>query len=571
MANGMFDRFKDANGVDGSSVYALGTGCCGPTETGSGSYTGYEDIISIGISSGTALIQDIKGSITTWTKDSTAMGHFNVANSAVMAGCIIVFSNGATASILFKSGDGTGASSVTLSADHITDAALESISGLIYSAPNVKINSIVIDAAQTWALSLTDLESGHEGYNYRQCHSSGNLSVSGTQVRVTFKAYSSGGNFGVVHASFAEDDGSGNAVGAFGGSQFKELLFSGVSGFNIAAGQTITSDWLTFTVDKTKNYWTDMAFSASSARCSRNIASGDGAYWKAAAAADWNVQTVSGYTLATSFGIGVSKIEVQSTGTPTDLCALYTNTIQLNSSVWATITHVTATQTLNGASMAWHAASVNKGNSAEKWWVYLSSTWRSIVELVSGTWKYRDAGGTLQAATINSRLGALAQAFGISQNQMNATALAAITEAQWATPFVAGTLDFACGLQASGDNVPMLDKWTVTYTKTYEGQDMVLISQPVNALVVANNAIATLLMYNIHSSTKVYVSTATSPSWTELTGLTKVASTIGGAGIDQYSSDLISITGSADKSMRWKVETDAGHSTLCYGVALNWV
>jgi hypothetical protein len=119
------------------------------------------------------------------------------------------------------------------------------------------------------------------------------------------------------------------------------------------------------------------------------------------------------------------------------------------------------------------------------------------------------------------------------------------------------------------DQTPSMLRISATYT--VPGQNMVLISDPVTALAITSKAIVSILIKNIHTSTKVYVSSASSPSWTELTGLVKVSSNVGGSGIDHYATDLLVYSGSADKSMRWKVETDTGHSTQCYGVALNWV
>jgi hypothetical protein len=213
---------------------------------------------------------------------------------------------------------------------------------------------------------------------------------------------------------------------------------------------------------------------------------------------------------------------------------------------------------------------MNKGNAAEKWYVYLSSTWRTIVELVSGTWKYRDAAGDLQNAAIDSRFGALAQAFGISQNQMNATALTGITEAQWATPFVAGTFDLACGLQISGSDVPTFDKWAVTYNLA--AQNISLVSVAVTGLLgTPSKAMISTLVKGGVTGLKAYFSSATSPSWTELTNLVKVAENVGGVtGVHQYTSDQVAVTGSADKAIRTKIELNGGQSAELHAQAVNY-
>lgn len=115
------------------------------------------------------------------------------------------------------------------------------------------------------------------------------------------------------------------------------------------------------------------------------------------------------------------------------------------------------------------------------------------------------------------------------------------------------------------------EMWCVSKIETQNGdQDMVLISHPVTALFTPSSATASVLVKNIDVSTKVYVSSSNTPSWTELTNLALVASDVGEVGVNQYTSDLVDIPGSSDRSMRWKFETDAGYDTACYGVCLNW-
>jgi hypothetical protein len=109
-----------------------------------------------------------------------------------------------------------------------------------------------------------------------------------------------------------------------------------------------------------------------------------------------------------------------------------------------------------------------------------------------------------------------------------------------------------------------------TVTRYISAQNMVLISNPVTSSRIASQGRAVALVKNIDASTKIYISSATSPSWTELTNLTLVNANIGGPGINLYLSDIVAIPYSADKAMRWKAETDEGHGTLVYRVATDW-
>jgi hypothetical protein len=551
--DGFFDDYQSNAGIDAglSTNYIYdGTGKkVTPVEATTGNIE-YEDVTDVGVSSGTSLIQDIKASITTFTKDASTRGHFNVANAAVTTGCVITFADASTAIIIGKTGDGTGASSIALSVDHATDASLASITGIIYTAPNATLPSADGVAETTFSGTLTTNSTGWTNYSLREVYTASVITTSGTKVRVTFTAPNA--TFTVAHASIGELVSGCQVVSC------NELLFSGGSGFSISSGASITSDWLTFAIDETKGYVVIFDITSDSVRW--KATTGVNEYYKAGAT--YNVTNPSGTTNNSGYNYNVTKIEVLNPAVPTGLFALHTNSIQLNTSGYTAITNVAATQTTPGSSVIYHAACVNKGNAAEKWWVYLSSAWRSIVELVSGTWKYRDAGGTLQAATINSRLGALAQAFGIAQNQLSAAALTAITSGQWATPFVAGTFDVACGLQASGTSIPTLDKWTVTYN--LPGQNMSLVSTATPGLLSTPvSAKISLLVkgFDGGDTMKAYFSSATSPSWTELTGLAKIASNISGVtGVDQYVSGQIAVTGSADKSLRTKVEMNCGQN-----------
>jgi hypothetical protein len=270
-----------------------------------------------------------------------------------------------------------------------------------------------------WSATVDSGYNTFANYGVRMTYKPENVWYGGNQVRVTLKAHeTSSANF--LHVCFAQWMGASygcQAVGEFGDSTFKELKFSGNNGCSIAAGQTLTSDWLDFFVDATLPYMTIMSMSSAT----NNYAAGGGndwAYFKANGASDYNVANPGGY---------------------------------------------------DGA----------------------------------------------QAAYFTSQ-------------------------------------------------VEVRTYWPV--------QGMSLISVPRIESSAVSFARATVLVRNFDSSTKIYVSSSwdSPPTWTELTNLTLVASDVESPNVSQYTSDLVAVSGSEGQPMRWKMTTDAGNSTQCYGVSLSW-
>ena len=62
------------------------------------------------------------GSITTFTRDGTASGHFDAINSDCTAGTLIVFSDATTVTITGKTGNGTGSGNISIDVDHASGA-----------------------------------------------------------------------------------------------------------------------------------------------------------------------------------------------------------------------------------------------------------------------------------------------------------------------------------------------------------------------------------------------------------------------------------------------------------------
>lgn len=77
------------------------------------------------------------------------------------------------------------------------------------------------------------------------------FSTSGNSFKITFEAKSSGDNFSTT-ACYIGEQGAGDAYDF--ASSPTQITFSGAGGFDIAAGNTIESDKISFSIDSTKNY-----------------------------------------------------------------------------------------------------------------------------------------------------------------------------------------------------------------------------------------------------------------------------------------------------------------------------
>jgi len=141
------------------------------------------------------------------------------------------------------------------------------------------------------------------------------------------------------------------------------------------------------------------------------------------------------------------------------------------------------------------------------------------------------------------------------------------TSAAWTVNDINGTganplQQFGLGMTGNYNECRCTQAYLTVY---YEDPsvNMVLVTTATTGLVTAVKAIAVLLIENYDVSALVYFSSASTPSWTQLTGLTKVCSPL--SGVDAYVTDVIAVSGSADKSHRLKILADAGNSTAIYG------
>ena len=157
-----------------------------------------------------------------------------------------------------------------------------------------------------WSANLTVNSAGWDGYSVRQLIT--NIDCGGTVLRVIFKAPSAGQVSRADHCS----------IGILGSATFPnmmtsppiELKFRGVSGFNLAPGTSITSDWIEMPFAPTDAIVIDVDFSASGADAAQSTSISNGQTAFKAAAADWNNASVSGYLASGSLAVAVSRIEI---------------------------------------------------------------------------------------------------------------------------------------------------------------------------------------------------------------------------------------------------------------------
>jgi len=165
--------------------------------------------------------------------------------------------------------------------------------------------------------------------------------------------------------------------------------------------------------------------------------------------------------------VGVFSIEVkQQQVLPTGLYVATTADAEsLDISYIQSFQGIEVTQTAPGDTKIFHAVSLDSKRTFQ---VFLNDVWRTIVRQDGATWQYKDAAGAWQNASINTRLGALEDAFAVTENQMTGGQLAAVTPEQWVDTggivlYQTSNLDFAVGMQIDGLFWPSLSRYAITY------------------------------------------------------------------------------------------------------------
>jgi hypothetical protein len=173
---------------------------------------------------------------------------------------------------------------------------------------------------------------------------------------------------------------------------------------------------------------------SSDAQHQRRILTGGAGYYYKAATDSYDQQNVTGFTGVGSMTISIVQIEVRSLQYPVD--QFYpVECPQLAVDYWDDLTAMTPDDTDGGESV-FYFCSFDGGTT----YGIFDDTggddgWRPCFRNNGGTWEVNTnvtAGATditWTSATINSKLGAAAQAAGVTANQMDSTAASALTEA----------------------------------------------------------------------------------------------------------------------------------------------
>jgi hypothetical protein len=154
---------------------------------------------------------------------------------------------------------------------------------------------------------------------------------------------------------------------------------------------------------------------------------------------------------------------------------------------------------------------------------------------------------------------------------MDKAALEAVTSTDWASVFVAGTLDFAMGLQADGNNLPELSQYTITHNiaafdLTYVSTSFELSEQdPDEAYVVLK--VLPNETFTLDTDIKAWITIDDGANYEQVTGLT----TIQEAGdYDFLRAELDPVTPRTDGTARLKVTTHNGKDIEIHAVFLGF-
>ncbi len=336
-------------------------------------------------------------------------------------------------------------------------------------------------AASSWSKTLTG--SSNAAYSFRNIIAAAVESTSGDQIRITLTGHPTQACV-VSFASIGVRDGATTNTLAVP----TQIFFGGLPGVTITAGATVVSDWTDFTFNEAVDHLviTDIANSYW-----KYLAAGSESAYYRAGYTSYNLATVTGFSTGAGCTYVVSKIEVRSKLKPINIVypLISTSLSALDVSLASSLSGITITETLNGQKIH-HSFSYDEGLT---FGIYDSTGgdtgWRPIVRNNSGTWQYNSnttAGAndvTWTNSTINSQDGALSQALDVTQNQMSATVVNALTFDKFASQtgamsgFIGGTTEklySAHGfISTSVSATPTLDSMVVSiYDTSFISHDL---------------------------------------------------------------------------------------------------
>ena len=539
--------FEADEGVDPASTYTYDAGNDWVGQvTGAAGQTVDADFVDAGDFSQRSLA-DID-----WVQDSGTAGHLSAAAADVIPGVLITFADASTATVVSKSGDGTSASSVVLSVAHASDSSLTSITGIIVSGVNITVNSYShLDPDGANNPSTTDKLPTFSGYT------NGNWTISSDNN--TWPSWQAANDVLTGSSGWQGDDQSYWQVDAGEGNAWVCNKFR----FYNYDGSTPQPKRFKFQGSNNGSDWTDLHTTYASADCPQyaahvwcpNEGGGYFTFSNSTAYRYYRLQVISTYTSYCTI-LEIELIEALPTvAIPTALYAAITTDghTRTNTTTWTDLNSVACTQNASGYKYV-----AVRFDAATTWYAYVAGQ-LAIVQFIGGTtWQYKDAAGDFQNSTVNTELGALAQALDIAQNQMTATQFAALSEANLDTlgwSVAVDSMDIAVGLKADGANLPTVDKFTWNFDQS--GQDMVLVMDSWEASANDPTDAYTVLQlepqeaYTLNTDLKAYVSMDDGSNYEQFTlnPFREVGTS------DFVRGDISGLTARTDKTMRLKVTT----------------
>lgn len=383
--NGWIDPLADAGEVtitNGSFVSADGGYL---TNAGADDYVTALDLT-------TAQFLDEKGSITTLTVDTAnTSGHFDVAVGArVKAGCGIVIS-GTSYPIVSIAGDGTASNAVVFTGTLAAGAhTVSGIYGVVLDDTSLRLGA---DKRTTdICTGGTPVSSGYYSSNTPSNAFDDSTSTywqSSTQGSDQWIGYT----FSAMHAVYH--------VGLYTYSAAANNSSSVRIDYTTNGGSSWTTG-STYEISNTASSWVYIALTAPI------VCNGIRIVNLTTLSARWLVEEIIVYDM------DLSAVSV-----------VYPISLAADCTDWTAITAVSVSETLS-SQYIWYALSFDGGTTYS---AFVSGSWLEIVQNNAGTWEYW-TGSAWATASINSALGAMAQAAGIAGNQMTGATLAGLSQAQ---------------------------------------------------------------------------------------------------------------------------------------------
>jgi hypothetical protein len=230
----------------------------------------------------------------------------------------------------------------------------------------------------------------------------------------------------------------------------------------------------------------------------------------------------------------------------------------VNTETWTAISSgdgspVEITEVINGDSSTYYSVTLNYGESDEIWY---GSGFSGIARLNNGTWEYMDEDWV--SAPTNERFSALSVAFVIQEASLGGPSWFGSENYQWegiTGPYTA----WAVCLVPDGDDVPTTESIELGYVAS-TGE---LVSVPWTTQDVANKASITFFVGGLVPGDTIgaFARSDDNAEWT-LLDISRVAQNVTASGIDQYSSTIVTLSGTTGTSYSTKLLSD--------GVAVKW-